>query len=261
MKSIANSHGVFLSQSEGVIEFRSAEDFQFCIKNLDHVKLDGHYVRVIDEREYNRRKLKANETCLLSVTAAARRRTSRSRSRGRTFGMNRNQGMDRMSRFDRDRGEYRDRNDRNARNARNDRLNHTNRFRNDFRSDQLKRRDDDRNDFRRDFRSARSPLTTRRDRFTSPVTSPTLRRRTSPPAQGERQRLRSLSPVHRDRTRFRSRSVGRDRRSLGYLDEAGYRDVRAKDDFRRERGGYDRNLLGIDLSILLCVDVMINVPD
>lgn len=188
-------------QSEGVIEFRSAEDFNFCIENLDHVKLDGHYVRVIDEREYNRKKLRTNETSFLSVTAATRRRTSRSRSRSRgdalrddrdrtsrnmldirtdRFDRDRQRDRERTSRdirdsraerFDRDSGRGRDRDrSRIAGSLRDDRIDRRDRNERQIRMNRVDRRDDDglhRQDSRDSYR-LRSGLKIERDRRIDP---------------------------------------------------------------------------------------------
>jgi len=59
LKSIAltdvyNRHGM----SEGVIEFIDQDEFETAIRVLDRTKFNGHSVRVYDERDYNRRKLK-----------------------------------------------------------------------------------------------------------------------------------------------------------------------------------------------------------
>ena len=75
-----------------MVEFRDKADWDYCIKKLDHVKLDGVYIRVHDEREYNRRKLKEQGPIRRAVRPRDVVRRSRSRSRGRDDRRMRNRG-------------------------------------------------------------------------------------------------------------------------------------------------------------------------
>jgi len=58
--------------NEGVVEFRNRDDFEYCLRHLNNVKFGDHVVRVFEEREYNRRKLKAHERDRLNDTRGSR---------------------------------------------------------------------------------------------------------------------------------------------------------------------------------------------
>jgi len=87
LTDVYNRHGM----SEGVIEFLDQEEFDTALRTLDGLKFNGHSVRVCDERDYNRRKLRAY--------GQSDRGRDRDRSRGRG-------DRDRGDRGERDR--YRD---------------------------------------------------------------------------------------------------------------------------------------------------------
>eukprot|EP01084_Bolivina_argentea_P112010 199778_1 len=76
---VYNRHGL----NEGVVEFQEKGDWDYMIRTMDRVKLDSHYVRVYDEREYNRRKLKVYDRPQGNKSGGRDRNRDRDRDRDR----------------------------------------------------------------------------------------------------------------------------------------------------------------------------------
>jgi len=117
-----------MSKNEGVIEFRNRDDFDYCLRHLNNIKFGDHAVRVFEEREYNRRKLKAHERDRLNDTRGSRQiLSSRSFAHNQQFpddndNDNHNERSRSPSQHNNDRRSNRNSNNNNNNNTNNDNI-------------------------------------------------------------------------------------------------------------------------------------------